>query len=247
MDSFSDSSNVFGQPGKISTRQNALITIWWTGATSCTFYFLTHLLIFLTDQSWGILLLTQESANIRARNLTFPLWYRLIFGMNTPNDQTCEACPAWMWRLIRNAPLWCWTTTDDLKSQTSYDAINNATAIWACPLWKRFVYAHGWCWPHCFFMKTLNCIFTTCCGEQTKEPQSHGDAGGMQIIPQRDADVINIHFSSVLLLQMADRAIRNSCISFDSAVSQQHNNRIYRESAGCTPAGVPGRIALIGQ
>lgn len=150
--------------------------------------------------------------------------------------------PAWMWRLIRNAPLWCWTTRDDLKSRTSYDAINNATAIWACALWKRSVYAHGWCWPHCFFMK--NCIFTTCCGEQTKEPQRHGDAGGMQIIPQCDADVINIHFNSVLLLQMDDQIICNSSICM---IQWSHNNRIHREGTGCTPAGVSGRSALIGQ
>lgn len=127
--------------------------------------------------------------------------------MNTLNNQ------------IRNAPLWCWTSRDDLKSQTSYDAINNATAIWACALWKRFVYAHGWCWPHCFFMKTLNCIFTTCCGEQTK------DAGDMQIIPQCDAGVINIHFNSALLLQIDHHIICNSSICM---IQRSHNNSLQR-------------------
>lgn len=94
--------------------------------------------------------------------------------------------------------------------------INNATAIDACTLpacvqHATFVYARGWCRPHCFFMKTMSCIFTTCCDRQTnRDAEMRTDTRGMQIVQRSDAEVINIHSTSLLLLQTYDGIICTS-------------------------------------
>lgn len=86
--------------------------------------------------------------------------------------------------------------------------INNATAIHACTCGyntQHLFMLAGWCRPHCFFMKTMSCIFTTCCDRQTKrDAEMRTDTRGMQIVRRSDAGVINIHSNSLLLLQTYD-------------------------------------------